>query len=109
MRRRLGAGRSAGRGGGLTHAAWQVITSKCFTKCVTRPGPKLDDSEKICTAKCMDRRVSPVGVDAAQPSRAPARWVRRYLDAMAIVSQTWASRAKAQAQMGGGGDGGFLG
>mmetsp|Transcript_19405 Transcript_19405/g.61828 ORF Transcript_19405/g.61828 Transcript_19405/m.61828 type:complete len:92 (-) Transcript_19405:871-1146(-) len=65
----------------------QVITSKCFTKCVTRPGPKLDDSEKICTAKCMDR----------------------YLDAMAIVSQTWASRAKAQAQMGGGGDGGFLG
>uniref|UniRef100_A0A3B4XAK1 Mitochondrial import inner membrane translocase subunit n=1 Tax=Seriola lalandi dorsalis TaxID=1841481 RepID=A0A3B4XAK1_SERLL len=45
----------------------QVITSKCFTKCVTRPGPKLDDSEKICTAKCMDR----------------------YLDAMAIVSQTW--------------------
>jgi len=87
VRRRLGAGRSAGRGGGLTHAAWQVITSKCFTKCVTRPGPKLDDSEKICTAKCMDR----------------------YLDAMAIVSQTWASRAKAQAQMGGGGDGGFLG
>ena len=69
MRRRLGAGRSAGRGGGLTHAAWQGITSKCFTKCVTRPGPKLDDSEKICTAKCMDRRVSPVGVDAAQPSR----------------------------------------
>uniref|UniRef100_A0A7S3TKN1 Mitochondrial import inner membrane translocase subunit n=1 Tax=Strombidinopsis acuminata TaxID=141414 RepID=A0A7S3TKN1_9SPIT len=63
----------------------QVITTKCFAKCVTRPGPKLDDSEKICTAKCMDR----------------------YLDAMAIVSQTWAARAKAQAQMGGN-DSGFM-
>ena len=56
----------------------QTITGKCFHKCVTRPGVKLDDSEKICMAKCMDR----------------------YLDAMSIVSQTWAARAKAQAGMG---------
>ena len=35
---------------------------------------------QVCLAKCMDR----------------------YLDAMALVSQTWAQRAKAQAAMGGG-------
>jgi hypothetical protein len=29
----------------------------------------------------------------------------RYLDAMALVSQAWAARAKQQAQMGGGGGG----
>jgi import inner membrane translocase subunit TIM13 len=58
----------------------QKITDKCFLKCVTKPGAKLDDSEKVCLAKCMDR----------------------YLDAMALVSQTWAARAKAQAAMGDG-------
>ena len=65
----------------------QKITDKCFTRCVMKPGPKLDDSEKLCTAKCMDR----------------------YLDAMALVSQAWAARAKQQAAIGGGmpGDGGF--
>ena len=42
----------------------------------------------MCTAKCMDR----------------------YLDAMALVSQAWAARAKQQAMAGGqgmGGAGGF--
>lgn len=64
----------------------QKITDKCYTRCVIKPGPKLDDSEKLCTAKCMDR----------------------YLDAMALVSQAWAARAKQQAAMGGGmPDGGF--
>ena len=64
----------------------QKITDKCFTRCVLKPGARLDDSEKLCTAKCMDR----------------------YLDAMALVSQAWAARAKQQAQMqGGGGMGGF--
>mmetsp|Transcript_15881 Transcript_15881/g.40301 ORF Transcript_15881/g.40301 Transcript_15881/m.40301 type:complete len:90 (-) Transcript_15881:234-503(-) len=57
----------------------QKVTDKCFTLCVTRPGAKLDDSEKLCTAKCMDR----------------------YLDAMSIVSQAWAARARQQASMGG--------
>ena len=64
-----------------TVAILQKITDKCFTRCVYKPGARLDDSEKICTAKCMDR----------------------YLDAMALVSQAWAARAKQQAQMGGGG------
>ena len=51
--------------GDCPHIAAQKITDKCFAKCVTRPGPKLDDSEKRCMAMCMDR----------------------YLDSMAIVSQ----------------------
>ena len=58
----------------------QKVTDKCFVLCVPRPGAKLDDTEKMCTAKCMDR----------------------YLDAMALVSQAWAARAKQQAAMGGG-------
>ena len=62
----------------------QKITDKCFVRCVSRPGAKLDDSEKLCTAKCMDR----------------------YLDAMALVSQTWAARAKQQAMAGQSGLGG---
>lgn len=65
----------------------QKITDKCFVRCVTRPGAKLDDSEKMCTAKCMDR----------------------YLDAMALVSQAWAARAKQQAAMQGGMGGGMGG
>ena len=63
----------------------QKITEKCFHKCVYRPGAKLDDSEKVCMAKCMDR----------------------YLDAMSLVTQTWFARAKAQqsasGELGGGG------
>ena len=66
-------------------AAPQKITDKCFVRCVTRPGAKLDDSEKLCTAKCMDR----------------------YLDAMSLVSQAWAARAKQQASQGGAGMGGL--
>ena len=58
----------------------QKTTDKCFHLCITRPGARLDDSEKMCMAKCMDR----------------------YLDAMALVSQAWAARAKQQAAQGGG-------
>merc|ERR1712032_74361 len=53
----------------------QKITEKCFQKCILKPGAKLDDSEEVCMAKCMDR----------------------YLDAMALVTQTWFARAKATA------------
>ena len=45
-----------------------------------RPSPWM----QVCLAKCMDR----------------------YLDAMALVSQTWAARAKQQAMAGGQGLGG---
>lgn len=63
----------------LTLKRPQKVTDKCFTKCVNRPGAKLDSSEMQCTAMCMDR----------------------YLDSMAIVSQAWAARAKQQAAAGG--------
>ena len=63
----------------------QKTTDKCFTRCVVKPGARLDDSEKLCLAICMDR----------------------YLDAMALVSQAWAARAKQQAASQGIGGGGF--
>lgn len=33
----------------------QNMTDKCFTKCITKPGPDLSNSERTCLAKCMDR------------------------------------------------------
>ena len=65
----------------------QKITDKCYTRCVTKPGPRLDRYEMECMAMCMDR----------------------YMEAMTVVSQTWAHRMKQQAAMqgGGGGGGGF--
>ncbi|KAI9206516.1 Tim10/DDP family zinc finger-domain-containing protein [Polychytrium aggregatum] len=31
------------------------LNNKCFTKCVAKPGSKLDSSEQTCIAKCSDR------------------------------------------------------
>ncbi|KAG4069940.1 hypothetical protein HA402_015164 [Bradysia odoriphaga] len=31
------------------------MTSKCFKKCVQKPGSVLDNSEQKCIAMCMDR------------------------------------------------------
>jgi import inner membrane translocase subunit TIM13 len=31
------------------------MTDKCFTKCITKPGADLSNSERACLAKCMDR------------------------------------------------------
>ncbi|KAL4233242.1 Mitochondrial import inner membrane translocase subunit Tim13 [Mactra antiquata] len=33
----------------------QIITDKCFEKCVTKPGTSLDSSQQKCTLFCMDR------------------------------------------------------
>ena len=55
----------------------ELSSADVMAEVAARPGAKLDDTEKMCTAKCMDR----------------------YLDAMALVSQAWAARAKQQAQM----------
>ncbi|KAI8590056.1 mitochondrial import inner membrane translocase subunit Tim13 [Geranomyces variabilis] len=30
------------------------INKKCFEKCVTKPGTKLDSSEQTCLARCSD-------------------------------------------------------
>ncbi|KAJ3163292.1 Mitochondrial import inner membrane translocase subunit Tim13 [Geranomyces variabilis] len=32
----------------------QQINKKCFEKCVTKPGTKLDSSEQTCLARCSD-------------------------------------------------------
>mmetsp|Transcript_21678 Transcript_21678/g.53468 ORF Transcript_21678/g.53468 Transcript_21678/m.53468 type:complete len:81 (+) Transcript_21678:69-311(+) len=31
------------------------LTSKCFNKCVSKPGERLDKAEQTCLAKCVDR------------------------------------------------------
>lgn len=31
------------------------MSKKCFEKCITRPGPKLDSKQQGCLANCMDR------------------------------------------------------
>ena len=63
----------------------QKITDKCYTRCVSKPGPRLDKYEMECMAMCMDR----------------------YMEAMTVVSQTWAHRMKQQAAQGGMGGGGL--
>ena len=83
------------------------MTDKCYAKCVTRPGAKLDDSEKVrwprrCVCRALPSPTAPFQVCLA-------KCMDRYLDAMALVSQTWAARAKQQAmsQQGGFGASGF--
>ena len=63
----------------------QKITDKCYTRCVNKPGPRLEKNEMECMAMCMDR----------------------YMEAMTVVSQTWAHRMKQQAAMQGGGGSSF--
>lgn len=55
----------------------QKITDKCYVKCIVKPGPKLDNNDQTCLAKCMDR----------------------YLDAMTVVSQTMAARSQQASSM----------
>mmetsp|Transcript_16404 Transcript_16404/g.41535 ORF Transcript_16404/g.41535 Transcript_16404/m.41535 type:complete len:81 (+) Transcript_16404:56-298(+) len=31
------------------------LSTKCFTKCVSKPGERLDKAEQTCLAKCVDR------------------------------------------------------
>ncbi|KAI9138424.1 Tim10/DDP family zinc finger protein, partial [Paraphysoderma sedebokerense] len=48
---------------------------KCFNKCITKPGARLDSSEQTCLAKCMDR----------------------YMEAWNIVSKSYIGRAQREA------------
>ncbi|CAI2167495.1 13124_t:CDS:2 [Funneliformis geosporum] len=50
------------------------INEKCFSKCITKPGSKLDNSEQTCVAKCMDR----------------------YMEAWNIVSRAYISRVQRE-------------
>jgi hypothetical protein len=34
---------------------YNQITSKCFQKCIGKPGDRLDKEEQKCLAKCVDR------------------------------------------------------
>mmetsp|Transcript_5840 Transcript_5840/g.20615 ORF Transcript_5840/g.20615 Transcript_5840/m.20615 type:complete len:82 (-) Transcript_5840:2005-2250(-) len=34
---------------------YNSITSKCFNKCVSKPGDRLDKDQQVCLAKCVDR------------------------------------------------------
>ncbi|KNZ72114.1 Mitochondrial import inner membrane translocase subunit Tim13-B [Termitomyces sp. J132] len=43
---------------------------QCYTKCVTKPGESLSNSEQTCLSRCLDR----------------------YLEAFNIVSRTYTSR-----------------
>ncbi|KAJ8983469.1 hypothetical protein NQ317_014927 [Molorchus minor] len=35
--------------------AQELLTKKCFKKCINKPGTSLDSSEQKCVAMCMDR------------------------------------------------------
>ncbi|GBC01827.1 hypothetical protein RclHR1_04350003 [Rhizophagus clarus] len=50
------------------------INEKCFSKCITKPGNKLESSEQTCVAKCMDR----------------------YMEAWNIVSRAYISRVQRE-------------
>ncbi|KAI3654475.1 hypothetical protein MP228_000529 [Amoeboaphelidium protococcarum] len=54
-----------------------TMNDKCFKKCVTKPGTKLDSSEQTCLAKCMDR----------------------YMDAWNIVSKAYHFRVQKETAM----------
>ncbi|KAG9291941.1 hypothetical protein G9A89_004879 [Geosiphon pyriformis] len=58
------------------------INEKCFAKCISKPGYTLENSEKACVSKCMDR----------------------YMEAWNIVSRAYLSRVQRENQQGGGAD-----
>ncbi|KXS11767.1 hypothetical protein M427DRAFT_60216 [Gonapodya prolifera JEL478] len=35
----------------------QRINTKCFAKCITKPGPRLDGSEEVCLSRCTERYI----------------------------------------------------
>ncbi|CAG8452524.1 10622_t:CDS:2 [Ambispora leptoticha] len=56
------------------------INEKCFAKCISKPGHSLENSEKQCVAKCMDR----------------------YMESWNIVSRAYLSRVQRESQLQGG-------
>mmetsp|Transcript_5494 Transcript_5494/g.12128 ORF Transcript_5494/g.12128 Transcript_5494/m.12128 type:complete len:86 (+) Transcript_5494:10-267(+) len=55
----------------------QKMTSSCFTKCVKKPGTKLDRGEQTCLARCVDR----------------------YLDSMVITRDTMGQRGAREGKV----------
>ncbi|RHZ88485.1 hypothetical protein Glove_22g228 [Diversispora epigaea] len=50
------------------------INEKCFSKCISKPGYRLENSEQTCIAKCMDR----------------------YMEAWNIVSRSYINRVQRE-------------
>eukprot|EP00126_Sphaerothecum_destruens_P015489 Sdes_comp9496_c0_seq1m965 len=56
-----------------------TMSDKCFRKCISKPGTALDNGEKTCLAKCMDR----------------------YMEAWTLVQRSYAQRITRDAEAGG--------
>jgi import inner membrane translocase subunit TIM13 len=39
----------------ISQELMRSVAEKCFAKCVSRPGPKLDASEQTCLSRCQER------------------------------------------------------
>ncbi|RUP45105.1 Tim10/DDP family zinc finger-domain-containing protein [Jimgerdemannia flammicorona] len=63
------------------------MNEKCFTKCVPKPGYRLESGEKTCLSKCMDR----------------------YMEAWNVVSRTYVNRLQEETRQHGNAlGGGFI-
>ncbi|XP_063706922.1 mitochondrial import inner membrane translocase subunit Tim13-like [Culicoides brevitarsis] len=54
-----------------------TMTSKCFEKCISKPGSELDSSDQKCLSMCMDR----------------------YFDTINTVSKTYTTRLQRESGM----------
>ncbi|XP_030379107.1 mitochondrial import inner membrane translocase subunit Tim13-like [Scaptodrosophila lebanonensis] len=57
-------------------ALLQKMTTKCFKKCIDRPGITLDAAEQKCISMCMDR----------------------FMDSWTLVSQTFSNRVHKESE-----------
>ncbi|KAF0852666.1 mitochondrial inner membrane translocase subunit Tim13 [Andalucia godoyi] len=55
---------------------FQRVAEKCFAKCISKPGSKLDANDQACLARCEDR----------------------YIDAMNVISQALQDRSNTMEQ-----------
>ncbi|RWW14530.1 hypothetical protein GW17_00021690 [Ensete ventricosum] len=40
----------------------QTVKSKCFARCITKPGTSLSGSESSCISRCLDRYIEATGI-----------------------------------------------
>ncbi|KAK7836495.1 mitochondrial import inner membrane translocase subunit tim13, partial [Quercus suber] len=40
----------------------QTISTKCFDKCITKPGSSMSGSESSCISRCVDRYIEATGI-----------------------------------------------
>ena len=46
----------------IAQELFQHIAEKCFTKCVVKPGTKLDRNEESCLTRCMERYAEAINI-----------------------------------------------